>query len=300
MHLRQACQLWGLDDSPELVRRASNEVYRANKQGREVYLRITAPEHRAQHEIEAEVEWMASLHASGLHVVAPIASQRGRNVEVLGDNAAFAVVFEKGPGRQAHKVKDYTPEIAKEWGRLLAGLQKHSRTFRPKFRRPQWNEDRVFHLALNVARIGHEIEHRSLLEITDRLQTLSKAPEVFGLSHADLHQGNLTVDGHQIYAFDFDDSCYHWFDHDVAVGVVSIRKSAWEHPGTFDALTTEKVFVNSYREATESKLEHLELFLRYRLALSACWGEALQATEPEVKAWYDRSLPWWRSQLSRA
>lgn len=39
----------------------------------------------------------------------------------------------------------------------------------------------------------------------------------YGLVHGDLHQGNLLLEGTQIFLFDFDDCEYHWFAHDIAM-----------------------------------------------------------------------------------
>jgi Ser/Thr protein kinase RdoA (MazF antagonist) len=128
--------------------------------------------------------------------------------------------------------------------------------------------------------------------------------EGFGLTHADLHLGNLAVDGTVVTAFDFDDSCLHWFVHDVAVAVTSIRKAAWECPGEVDAAAVEARFLDGYfgrgvlapiwRARTEA-------FVAYRIALSACWASgSFQAgeLEGEMLAWYERSLPWWLGQLA--
>ena len=46
--------------------------------------------------------------------------------------------------------------------------------------------------------------------------------------------------------------------------------------------------------------QRLEVFVAYRLALSACWGSRageLGELDRALEGWFERSLPWWLEQL---
>jgi len=55
------------------------------------------------------------------------------------------------------------------------------------------------------------------------LETLPKDSQNYGLVHCDLHANNILVtkDG-SVTAFDFDDSCYHWFAYDISLIVYAV------------------------------------------------------------------------------
>jgi Ser/Thr protein kinase RdoA (MazF antagonist) len=313
---------WSLDaDVPlALVRRSSNEVWRAARGGQLVYLRLTPERHRAPAEVAAEVAWMAALAAEGLRVVRPLPSANGRLVEHarLDGVPACVTCFTAAPGRPARKPDDYTAPVLDSWASLLADLHRHashtSKIIQENVSagtgqvpgthgRHAWDRDRVFRTAVE-ARDGRVTEAREALErVVGWMRTLSTEGAGFGVTHADLHLGNLNVADGVVTAFDFDDACRHWFIHDVAVAVTSIRKAAWEHPGRFDAAAAEQRFVAHYfAQGALDRAWHarLEAFVAYRLALSACWASRAAETgelDEELTAWFQRSLPWWLGQL---
>lgn len=297
-----------------LVRRSSNEVFRGRRRGREVYLRMTPAGHRRLGEVEGEVAWMEALAGSGVRVARPVASSAGRLVErasVAGE-AVWLACFEAAPGRHARKPDDYQPAVIDSWAGLLADLHEQARGAAAgggdaggEGGRDRWDRDRVFETALQDRGGDTAPAQRVLGTLVGWMRGLACGPEVFGLTHADLHLGNLTIDGGQVTAFDFDDACHHWFLHDVAVAVTSIRKAAWEYPDRFDAAAVEARFLDGYfGRGVLGPIwrARLEAFVAYRIALSACWasraGEIGQL-DAELAQWFRRSLPWWLSQLEQ-
>lgn len=147
------------------------------------------------------------------------------------------------------------------------------------------------------------------MQLVSWIKAQPRSRSSFGLTHADLHLGNLSIlrEGPQtsVVAFDFDDACEHFFLHDLAVAVASIRKAAWESPGAFDEQGIERGFLAAYTEAAAGfswQPEDLERFVAYRIALSACWASrsrALGELDEDLTGWFRRSLPWWLSQLAR-
>jgi Ser/Thr protein kinase RdoA (MazF antagonist) len=313
---------WSLDADvpPELVRRSSNEVWRAARGGQQVYLRLTPERHRTPAEVSAEVAWMAALASEGLRVVRPLPSANGRLVEDarLAGAPACVTCFTAAPGRPARKPDDYTPPVLDSWASLLADLHRHARHGAESIQenatgsagqvpgtrgRHAWDRDRVFRTAVEAGD-GRVAEARGALgQVVGWMRTLSTEAAEFGVTHADLHLGNLNVADGVVTAFDFDDACRHWFIHDVAVAVTSIRKAGWEHPGRFDAAAAEQRFVDHYfaqGALAPAWRARLEAFVAYRLALSACWASRAAETgelDDELAAWFQRSLPWWLAQL---
>ncbi len=298
---------WQIDPGapPELVRRSSNEVFRARRDGRTVYLRVTPASYRTAREVQGEIDWMHDLAGAGLRVARPIRSTAGRLCEqgrVAGD-PVFLTCLQEAPGRPAEKPADYRPEVIASWATLLADLHMHASRRTGPSGRGNWDEDRVFQIALQAHDPATAPAQKALRTLVTWMQGLATGRDVFGLTHADLHLGNLSVDDDQVTAFDFDDACHHWYLHDVAVAVTSIRKAAWENPGQVDAPASEATFLTHYfaRHPLPAPWPtHLEAFVRYRIALTTCWASRAAETaqlDADMLAWYHRSLPWWLAQL---
>jgi Ser/Thr protein kinase RdoA (MazF antagonist) len=307
---REMFAAWSIDPQPPvLVRRSANEVYRARRGGMTVYLRAIPAGHRRTGEVQAELEWMQALVAAGLPVVRPVASSSGRLVESgRGDwGAAALACFESAPGRVARKPDDYRPPVIDGWAGLLADLHGYARAHPAVGRgRASWDQDQILVMALLASDPDTARAQAALRALVAWMRGLPTGPDEFGLTHADLHLANLSVDGDRVTAFDFDDACHHWFLHDLAVAVTSIRKAAWEYPDHFDAAAAEAQLVERYfaRSLLSSVWRsRLEGFVAYRIALSACWASRAGETgqlDQEMQFWYRRSLPWWLGQLERA
>ena len=254
---------------------------------------------------------MTALAQTGLPVVRPLPSINDRLVEQVPwrAEAASAICMSAAPGRPALKPDDFTRPVIAGWATLLAGLQGHARDFIcvPPAARQAWHQDRVY-LVARQAQLPEVAPARAMLdELTSWMHSLPTPADAYGLTHADLHLSNLAVAGQGsmplVTAFDFDDSCLHFFIHDVAVAVTSIRKAAWEYPGQVNAGALEQQFIEQHGKLASLPPpwpQRLEAFIAYRLALSACWASRSAETgvlEPEMLPWFHRSLPWWLGQL---
>jgi Ser/Thr protein kinase RdoA (MazF antagonist) len=293
------------EGEPTLVAAGANRVLRSRRNGEVVYVRITSPSHRSPAQVAAEMQWMEALAQAGCRVVAPLRSQEGALVEPIQRGAAPqpVVCVSGAPGRHAKKPEDDRRPVIESWASLLADLHRHARRW-PNAERSLWREDPDFQMAWQATDPEVAKARRALTELVTWLDSLPRDADAFGLTHADLHLGNLAVaEGDIVTAFDFDDACYHWFAHDLGVAITSIRKAAWEHPGAFDAAALERHFLDHYFEASAlapAWRDSVDAFVRYRVALSACWArralETGQLDDSRV-TWYHRSLPWWLQQL---
>jgi amicoumacin kinase len=297
---------WQLDASPApaLLRRSTNEIWTAHRAGASIYLRVTPSTHRDAGQVLAEVTWMQQLQAAGVRVVRPLASAQGHLVESI--EGASVTAFTAAPGRHARKPDDCRPPVLRSWAALLADLHRAVRTDGAPPGRFPWHQDRVFQVAQQASDASTRPAQQLLKDLTAWMQGLPTAADGFGLTHADLHLGNLSVDegaGDAVTAYDFDDSCLHWFAHDLAVGITSLRKASWENPGRFDANAAEACLCEGYFAGAglaDVWRVRLEAFIAYRIALSACWASRsreLGELDPELDAWFERSLPWWLGQL---
>lgn len=282
-------------------------MWRGVRQGATVYLRVTPDRHRDRQEVQAELDWMAALADAGARVVRPLAARSGALLveSALDGRPAWVACFTAAPGRPARKPDDFVDPVLDSWAGLLADLHRHARAHPAGGsggRRP-WHGDRVFLTARQARDPRVAVAQEMLGQLEGWLRALPADGGGHGLTHADLHLGNLNVADGSVTAFDFDDACLHFYLHDVAVAVTSIRKAGWEHPGRFDARAAEDRFVDQYFRmgALDRRwLARLEAFVAYRLALSACWGSRageIGELDQALEGWFERSLPWWLEQL---
>jgi Ser/Thr protein kinase RdoA (MazF antagonist) len=74
----------------------------------------------------------------------------------------------------------------------------------------------------------------------ERLAQLSRAPSVYSLIHADMHPGNILVDGDRLTVIDFDDAGFGWHHYDIAVVL-----TYWQTRS--NAAEIERAFLDGYR-----------------------------------------------------
>ncbi len=299
---------FGLCGPFALMRDAPNRILQAYKTGtsQRIYLRTTPQRHRDFEQISAEIIWMQRLAEAGVAVVRPLAP-----VHVSDDMAPdteFSIATHEAPGRPAQKPADYRPAVIEAWARLLGDLHRNAHLCPPG--RRMWNDDSVVQMAHTAHHPDTTFAQQAFARLTAWMGKLARHADsestFFGATHADLHLNNLFVqENGAVTAFDFDDACHHWFVHDVAVAVATLRKAAFEYPGAFDLADLESRFLRTYRASyplPDSQFEHLEVFVAYRLALLACWASAtFHAGQLEVHmlSWYERSRPYLLRELER-
>src|SRR6185369_13474599 len=67
-----------------------------------------------------------------------------------------------------------------------------------------------------------------------------RAPDVYSLIHADMHPGNILVDGDRLTVIDFDDAGFGWHQYDIAVVL-----TYWQSKP--NAAEIERAFLDGYR-----------------------------------------------------
>jgi Ser/Thr protein kinase RdoA (MazF antagonist) len=207
-----------------------NFVYEAeNDDGDAVILRISHSSRRTVDYTLGEVEFVRYLVAGGIAVAPPLLSESGQFVERIDDSRDpehyfVATEFERADGivfDDAPPLKDlyWKPPLFRDLGRLFARLHNRAQTYKPtnpRFKRQEWHEYDVVDINRFAPADEHLVRERTA-QIIERLQQLSRAPEHYGLIHADLHPHNFCFADGKITAFDFDNCEYAWFVKDIAV-----------------------------------------------------------------------------------
>ncbi len=114
-------------------------------------------------------------------------------------------------------------------------------------------------------------ERTMLLGARDRLHAaLSRygtPARTFSLIHADLHPGNVLIDGPRAAVIDFDDAGFGWHQYDIAVALIAYQ----DHPG-FAAFRDACVAgYRSVRALSEADLALLPMFLLIRDLAQLGW-----------------------------
>jgi Ser/Thr protein kinase RdoA (MazF antagonist) len=163
-------------------------------------------------------------------------------------------------------------------GTFMARLHRHAEGFTPPagFVRQRWDHAGLLGEALGVdaqkGRAALTPHARRVLDATaervrEAMETLEEGPGVFGLIHADLHQGNYLFHQGAVHAIDFDTSGWGHYVYDVAVTFSTLR--TWK---TYPALRA--AFMRGYRRVRPLSSAHearVETFIAARLLAHTLW-----------------------------
>jgi Ser/Thr protein kinase RdoA (MazF antagonist) len=228
---RAALAQYGVDvqDVKPLVH-AENTTYRVDGADGAFCLRIHRPGYQNFTSIHSELEWLSALRRdTDLLVPDPRLSVKGELVvrsscdEVPEERNCVLFRWLEG---EFHR-DNMTPADFHQLGRVTALLHEHALQWdRPAdFTRHSLNELDSYTEASDeplrqpsslisdedrrrVERIGHESR--------ELMRQVGKAPDVYGLIHADLHRGNVLFEGDQIKIIDFDDCGFGFYLYDFA------------------------------------------------------------------------------------
>ena len=217
--MQRASALFGIDELKRLGG-FENLLFRSSEPPGRV-LRLTHTSRRSVDVMEAELEFMAHLSASGVQAVAPIRSGAGRFVEELRSEAGtdvLVVCMTEAPGNYMRSGVWPDSQIV-GYGELMGSLHVAAGTFAAgESRRPPWT-DPIFDVGLPAAEVADPRLHARNLEV--RAKAAGHAAGATGLLiHQDAHTGNILVshDG-ALCLVDFDDAAYGTATHDVAIAL---------------------------------------------------------------------------------
>jgi amicoumacin kinase len=209
-------------DTARLVHRGQGLVLEVmGRAGVAIFKLLPAEAPEAVEALQARLDWVAHLHAHGLHVPALIPSTRGELVEcaTLAGAAYAAYAYVALPLDEASRVDWEVPGEAHKLGAVMGRMHALARAYQPARGRPSvahwhaadWLRDPASALHPSQAAIV-----AAILELRAALARFPHDAANYGVIHDDLHTGNVFRLGDDLAILDFD--CCHqaWFAADIA------------------------------------------------------------------------------------
>lgn len=275
------------------VSHSENRVFRVvADDGQAFVLRIHRPGYHSYEELISEQEWTAALTSAGLDVPVPRLLKDRRpygRVEILGEERFVGVLeWVEGSTMGSLLATGADPAGAghrfEQLGKLLGALHNQASEWQPSatFTRHHLDEDGLMGSApfwgpFWKAGALTDTQQARFLEIRDRIhRILSRLPKAtgrmgqFSMIHADLHPGNVIVNGDRLHVIDFDDSGFGWHAYDLAVAL----KDYQEDPCFGDY---QNALISGYRGArplSDETIAQIPLFLLTRALASIGWADA--------------------------
>jgi Ser/Thr protein kinase RdoA (MazF antagonist) len=230
MLLNEVSKRYGTVNKLSKISDTTNLVYKAERNGEELIIRIIHNSQRKKGELEAEVDWILHLVNNGISTPIPLPSKNGNYIEVV--NSEFLVLaFEKANGRVV-EYKDWDTNLFQQWGSILGRLHALSKKYTSPFnirRSSQRVEPYTISDLENL--LPSDVPIRLIVEkhndLMAYLKTLPKDQSNYGLIHGDFEDHNFFVNKNEIIPFDFDDCHYNWFIFDI---VTVLRQASWTVP----------------------------------------------------------------------
>jgi len=268
-------------DAVDLVSLAENVTYRVvdRRDGMAYALRLHRPWYHTIDELVSERAWIRALADAGVAVQMPVRTRDGQeyaSVTVPGTGERrFAGLARWTAGRVLAEVLRETTDIRiaeqhfAQLGAVTASLHEQAATWQPPaaFTRHALDADGLMgsaprwgpfwdHRALSAA------ERRLMLDVRARLHEalarLDRQRCVYSVIHADMHPGNVLVDGDRLTVIDFDDAAWGWHAYDIAVALVHQQDSP-------NLAGLELAYVAGYRSMRPISEQNLMLVPMFRL-----------------------------------
>jgi Ser/Thr protein kinase RdoA (MazF antagonist) len=292
-----------------LVSLAENVTFKVTdrRDGSAYVLRLHRPGYHTLDELISERGWIRALAEAGIDVPGPVSAGDGRDyvpvtIAATGEQR-FAGLARWTEGRLLSEVLAETSDhkvVANyfaQLGALTASMHNQASAWPPPpgFKRHALDSDGLMGEAPHW---GPFWEHRSLLaaerrllidargQMHERLMRLSRAPSAYSLIHADMHPGNIVVDGDRLTVIDFDDAGFGWHQYDIAVVLTYWQSKA-------NAAEIERAFFDGYRATRQVPDEALASIPMFRLIRGmAAIGWLHQRPELKAPAGFEERKAW--------
>lgn len=235
------CAAWGWDPAAttvDLLALSHDATFRVRVRG--VPVAVTrvchAPYMDDTAAIESEVAWTAALARDRVvRVPATLPPLDGRAVAMVADEREARWACRTSAVARGSAPDDATAPVAlhRRLGTTAALLHEHALGFhRPRdFVRPAWEPADLVGPgsrwgpweAAPLTAADLALLARARDAALAALHDASRAPDSWGLVHADLRPGNVLLDGDDLTVIDFDDCGFSWFVLDLAAALTAVE-----------------------------------------------------------------------------
>ncbi|MDF0603008.1 phosphotransferase [Psychromarinibacter sp. C21-152] len=276
--VEKALRLWGMDGAEHRVFAArENVVHKVRHEGAAYALRLHRAGYRSDDELVSELEMMEAARQAGLHVPAPVVSERGNVAETVDDVQVDMLSWLDGApvGKSGEPLAPSCGpalfrSIGGEVARLHAAMDDW--TPPPQFSRCAWDHDGL----LGEAPVWGRFWENPTLNPADRelfvrlrdvagADLAALAPGLdYGLIHADLVRENVILEGERVQLIDFDDAGFGFRLFDIAT---TLLKNI-DEPAYADL---KSGLLAGYHAVRPLDVAALDLFLALRSATYVGW-----------------------------
>ncbi|HXV00988.1 MAG TPA: phosphotransferase [Caulobacteraceae bacterium] len=262
-------------ESVELVARSENVTFRVRTKDADFALRLHRPGYQSLTELNSERTWTRALSEAGFSVPAGVRAPDGRDFVTAGPWLAGLARWVAG---EAVGSENPSPALYFRLGEMAADLHAHSALWAPPagFSRRVLDADGLMGAEPNWGRFWEhpalsagerDLFERARAALRGALLDLPRDGRRFGMIHADLHPGNLVVDGEQLGLIDFDDAAFGWYLYDLAVALVHHQGKA----GFDDLAAALLAGYRSRRALGQEEAARLPMFLLVRRLAVIGW-----------------------------
>lgn len=221
--------------------------YKINK--RSYILKITHSLRRSAEYIKGEIDWLNYLANNGVSAARAFPSKNGNLVEIIDGEMPYfiAISYEKADGKLVTE-DEWHSNLFSKWGQVIGKMHKLTKKYKIKdisYKRQEWYEDDLLNVEKYLSLSQTKVIDKTL-KLIERLKSLPKDKESYGLIHADLHHENFFIHNKEITVFDFDDIQYDWFINDIAI---ALYYAIWWNPlKNYDKNEFAKSFLKNFLE----------------------------------------------------
>jgi Ser/Thr protein kinase RdoA (MazF antagonist) len=279
---------WGLGGATlRMINHSENTTYLATPKStgpngaQPVILRVHREGYHSVNGIKSELAWMHALQReSNVQTPQAIAGLDGEEIQSVAHPSLprprNCVLFHLIDGQEP--AQENLIEPFKQLGEVTARTHIHSMGWKrpPYFERLSWDFE---HSLGKQANWGHwedgpdmTPERRPILQrlvdtLERRLQRFGKAPDRFGLIHADFRLANLLIHEGNTRVIDFDDCGIGWFLYDAGTAV-----SFFEHkPEVPELMEAWKEGYRRVRALSKEEEDEIWTFILLRRMLLLAW-----------------------------